>query len=426
VTNSGASGSAVISAQTGYQINNSSASSGHYLRGDGTNYVDSALLYSDLTSFPSGCASGSAITALAATPTCTGFILNQTSLQSSSNFHISGTGNADTSFTAPSLDSASGALAIGNNNASAVNIGKTGSNILTTINGTALIKPTTGNDSATAFQVQNAAGSAALVVDSTPLNSLVANPSIEYSITGNWTSRGTGVSVSQTSAEHYIGSNSLSISTNGAAGDGAKQTLPTTLTGAATYALSFFVKRDATNANISASYSDDGNFGGGTEHSCMTNQAIFNVGWVRLSCTFTVGASPNASNALSIHNTGAATRTFYIDAVQIEPGSTSTGFKETGLSLNGLIASPVTLQNATNSSYAFQILKSSGANVLIADTINGRIGINTSSPSQALDVIGQINVSGGTGGPIIVGTPNNESGLRIGNSNRADIRFDDT
>src|SRR5262249_19661580 len=146
VTNSGASGAAIISAQTGYQINNASASAGHYLRGDGTNYVDSSLLYSDLTSFPSACSSGNAITALASSPTCTSFILNQSSLQSSSNLHVSASGQADTSFLSPSFDaqSSNGALGIGNTSAGAITIGNT-------TNSTELFK--TKNVS-TAFQVQ--------------------------------------------------------------------------------------------------------------------------------------------------------------------------------------------------------------------------------------------------------------------------------
>jgi len=59
-------------------------------------------------------------------------------------------------------------LNIGNTNATSINLGKTGSNITTTINGTAIVKPTSGNDSTTAFQVQNAAGTATVLnVDTT-------------------------------------------------------------------------------------------------------------------------------------------------------------------------------------------------------------------------------------------------------------------
>ncbi len=81
--------------------------------------------------------------------------------------------NFTTSVTTPTLyattlDTASAvAMNMGGTNASSINIGKSGSNITTTITGTAIIKPSTGNDSATAFQLQNASGAALFIADST-------------------------------------------------------------------------------------------------------------------------------------------------------------------------------------------------------------------------------------------------------------------
>jgi hypothetical protein len=84
------------------------------------------------------------------------------------NFNISGTGIAATALLTPSIDQATaGALGIANSTATAVNIGKAGSNITTTVTGLAVFKPSTGNDSATAFQIQNAAGSSILNADTT-------------------------------------------------------------------------------------------------------------------------------------------------------------------------------------------------------------------------------------------------------------------
>lgn len=58
-------------------------------------------------------------------PSATNFIQNSTSLQTSSNFWISGTGKADTGLQSPSLDSTSGnALSIGATNATSITIGK--------------------------------------------------------------------------------------------------------------------------------------------------------------------------------------------------------------------------------------------------------------------------------------------------------------
>lgn len=86
-------------------------------------------------------------------------------------FNISGTGIAGTSLLTPLIDQATaGALGIANSTATAVNIGKTSSNITTTVTGLALFKPSTGNDSTTAFRIQNAAGGNLFQVDSTNSN----------------------------------------------------------------------------------------------------------------------------------------------------------------------------------------------------------------------------------------------------------------
>ncbi len=88
-----------------------------------------------------------------------------------------------TSLRAGSLDTASAAaLTIGSTNASSITIGKSASNISTTLLGTVLVKPTTGNDSTTAFQIQRANGTAMLTADS-------ANQTITFgnAASGNYT-----------------------------------------------------------------------------------------------------------------------------------------------------------------------------------------------------------------------------------------------
>jgi hypothetical protein len=78
-----------ISAFTGFKINGATATAGTYLRGDGTNFVASTIQSADL---PTG--SGN-------------YIQNQNAgAQTTSNFNISGSGTAGTSFIAPVLASA--------------------------------------------------------------------------------------------------------------------------------------------------------------------------------------------------------------------------------------------------------------------------------------------------------------------------------
>jgi hypothetical protein len=71
-------------------------------------------------------------------------------------------------------------------------------------NGAVLAKNTT--NSTTAFQVQNAAGSAALSVDTTPLNTRITNSSFEGSDVSMWLYNGTPGTVSRDTTQAYIGS----------------------------------------------------------------------------------------------------------------------------------------------------------------------------------------------------------------------------
>ncbi len=68
-------------------------------------------------------------------------------------------------------------LNIGTTTAAAINMGTTSGNILTTLNGRALIKSATGNNSTTAFQVQNASSTALLTADTTNMQVIIGNGS---------------------------------------------------------------------------------------------------------------------------------------------------------------------------------------------------------------------------------------------------------
>jgi hypothetical protein len=90
------------------------------------------------------------------------------------NLNISGTAIAGTSLLTPLVDQATaGALGIANSTATAVNIGNASSNITTTVTGLAVFKPSTGNDSATAFRIQNAAAADTLFTADTSNNRII-------------------------------------------------------------------------------------------------------------------------------------------------------------------------------------------------------------------------------------------------------------
>ena len=95
------------------------------------------------------------------------YIQNQTSVDQTANFRITGTGQANTSILTPSLDTTTTTLSVGTTNASAINIGNVSNNTTTTVTGLAVFKPSSGNDSLTAFQIQNAAATSNLFVADT-------------------------------------------------------------------------------------------------------------------------------------------------------------------------------------------------------------------------------------------------------------------
>lgn len=88
-----------------------------------------------------------------------------------------------------------GAMVLGASSASSITIGNATNNIVTTFRGTAVFKPTTSNDSTTAFQLQRANGTAMLVADSTNQtitfgNSASGNYSVISTSTGEITKFG--------------------------------------------------------------------------------------------------------------------------------------------------------------------------------------------------------------------------------------------
>lgn len=79
---------------------------------------------------------------------------------------------------ATSLDATTATtLSVGSTAATAISLGTTSGNILTTVNGRALVKSTAGNNSTTAFQVQNASSSALLTADTTNMQVVIGNGS---------------------------------------------------------------------------------------------------------------------------------------------------------------------------------------------------------------------------------------------------------
>ncbi|MEK9196382.1 MAG: hypothetical protein AAB914_03360, partial [Patescibacteria group bacterium] len=251
------------------------------------------------------------------------------------------------------------------------------------VNGSAYFKST--NNSTTAFQIQNAAGSSALVVDTTPLNTLITNSSAEGTTITEWDSK-QNATVTRDITQSYTGSASIkTVLGTPATNDGVKYT-PSPALSAQSYALSFYIKQTAGTAfgtNLSVGWNNGTSDSNCTLSPTLTAQPVPTTGWARYSCTFTGSASGHIYWKQA--DTPASARTFYIDAVQLETGTTASAYKETGIALNGVINSPTTFKNQSDSTTAFQIQDVAGSTLLNADTTNKTITIK--GPSSDATVL---------------------------------------
>lgn len=82
--------------------------------------------------------------------------------------------------------------------------------------------------------------------------------------------------------------------------------------------------------------------------------------------------------------------------------------------------------NASGASNQLYIANAGGVPLIYGDFSSDRVGINTATPAASLDVNGTaMFTTGGSGGPLTIGTPQGQTGICIGQTHRADIRFND-
>lgn len=236
-------------------------------------------------------------------------------------------------------------------------------------------------DSTTAFQVQNAAGDKVLNIDTTTTN-LVSNSSFEQDTAG-WTARG-GATIARSTAQKYIGDSSLAITYTTASGDGAGFTYA--LAPSTTYSLSMQVYMPIAGQYTSPMYSSDGT----TTTPCSNNVPVINS-WQRITCAFTT-SSVSGSTYIGISKSFANAGTMYIDAVQLELGSAATSYRSAGISINGLVTSPLAIQAATNSNTALTVRSTDGTQVFGVDTSTSGVYANNITAGYGL------NLRAGSGG----------------------------
>ncbi len=271
-----------------------------------------------------------------------------------------------------------GNAAAGNNNGGDVTI-QGGTPAGTGTGGSVIVKPQT--DSSTAFMIQNAAGSRLAVVDSTNTISAVRNGGAEIAFGSEWATYGTGVTVSRTTSLAWSGQASVSVVTTGSANSGVKQNLGAALNANDFYSVSFYAEVSATPfTDIAVVYSRDGT--AGTEVACTSynTQTLSAQGWTRVTCNFSTPVTAGNSSAyVAIKQTAGASRTFYVDGLNLTQSRVAPDTYGAGsLSLDTRITSALMLQNATNSTSALLLEDIFGAAILRVDTVNRYVQIGDS------------------------------------------------
>jgi hypothetical protein len=328
------------------------------------------------------------------------YIQNQNaSQQTSSNFWISGTGRADTAFTTPRIDTAtSGALGVGDANATSVNIGNSGVNIQTTVYGQFLSKPAT--NSTTVTRVQNAQNESVINVDTTTPN-LITNSSFEVQGTTGWAAHGGASAPTQTISAHYDNDNALAVAAT-AANHGARYNYA--LAASTQYSFSVFVRTPTAQfSTLQIGYSTDGT----TDTSCATAQTVELNNWKRITCTFSTGGSVSGTRYVYIKQTDATSRTWYIDAAQLETASASTVYRNGKIMLNNSVSINSGLLDAAATDAALfvkalyngngVVIQGSGQNDLFKNAFDIKSYDNSTSYFNVNDSLRSTQITGGNG-----------------------------
>jgi hypothetical protein len=273
-------------------------------------------------------------------------------------------------------------------------------------------------NSTTAFMLQNAAGGQVLAVDTTDNNNLLTNPSFEVNASG-WTTRVPGgtVTITRDTTQQQYGLASLRVVASGIANQGVQQTLANPIAVGTAVTLSFSVRLSA--GAFGAGTLVGGYANGGGDTNCVLAPAISatvptTTGWTRFSCTFTVATTP--ATAIYFRQTDAVSRTYFVDAIQLEVGSVSTNYGLGRISFSGDFVTPINYRNQSDSTTAFTIQRSAGSTLFNVDTLNslatltggftqtgGAVNITSNAASTWQTSSGLLTITG-AGGATITGS----------------------
>ncbi len=326
--------------------------------------------------------------------TATTDTINGQTISAAANF--TGTVTAVTSVFTPTIDSVSGALAIGTTNATQINLKKN-----TVVSGSATVA--TSTNQAGALAVNNSNGESVLsegtAANANGITNYIADPDFFVgsgtSLT-DWIKLSTPTTWQQNTAaaDSYDGSTSLNMVTTTASGQGASSTVftsapPTASSGGAGtdhfYTLSFEAMQTAGATLLTGSNFEALAVGGGSpNNTCTINGSGSNTlsatGSEQVVCTLTfTSGSGIGTIKLQTAGTISTADTLYISDVQLQQGSTASAVQLGNTQLRGVINTPVAVQNATNSNSSFEVQNANGSNVLAVDTLNGQTVLGSSN-----------------------------------------------
>ena len=259
------------------------------------------------------------------------------------------------------------------------------------------ISPTNGSE----FQVNNTVGNSVLSVSSNNNTNLITNPGFETNTIGWSPDSAATLGVNNYSSTIYEGQGSLKVSNTVTSDGPITNSFTSPLLALTTYTLSFYAMDGPTSfTTLKAGWS---NTGVGESVCNLNSNTMISNSFQRYTCTFTTGASVTPGSAyIYITQTDATVRTWYLDGVQLELGSTATPYNDGNIQINGIVSGPLQLLSGSNSANEFQISNSAGSKLLNVNSINNSISLNNLTPpiaatNKTLQMVAPTAVFSGSG-----------------------------
>ncbi len=248
------------------------------------------------------------------------------------------------------------------------------------------------------LNIQNTNGMNIFNVDTSDNNNLLPNPDFESGLAGGsgtgWTGVGGSTTLTRDATQSYSGTAAAQVAISTATTGGLKYNLNPVLTAASTtYTVSWYsLLISGTAPTFQVTYSPDGS----ATNTCTVSGQTGPVtgGWERYSCSVSSATTPTTSGYIQIAQTNSNSSTWDVDAVQLEQAGAATDYNSGNFILNGSVISPLTLQNTSNSTTAFQVQNSAGTNLIGVDTTNGIVNIGSVGSSTLASTLNLATSSG--------------------------------